>query len=148
MTRLNPVNVRASFLALTITMLSACNFLLDDIERRAVDVVRELAAEKVDVEMLAKTAGWPVGTDPRSLLENSGPHVSLVYIRNMQRQGATLHHSVQASTMDNDGKRQEVVVSVRESGSRTATVVATLTLQFRLQDSGSWKLASIATDSR
>jgi len=135
-------------LAITFSLASACQFLLDDTERRAVEFIRGLTAEQADVETLIKTAGWPSGTDPRSLLEKSGPHVSLVYVRNMQRQGATLHYSVQASTVNNDGKRQEVVVSVRESGSRTAAVAALFTLQFSLQDSGSWKLDSVATDTQ
>ena len=127
-------------------LLSSCNVLLNDVERRSLAIVQSLTSEAVDTIALAKLAGWAEGTDPQVLLLNNGPHVSLVYVKNRRRQGEVMAYRVHNSEMLDQNKRQRVTVIVREKTSVPVQVVASIVLTYKQSQQGEWSLVSIKTD--
>ena len=127
-------------------LLSSCNVLLNDVERRSLAIVQILTSEAVDSVALAKLAGWAEGTDPQILLLKNGPHVSLVYVKNRRRQGEAMVYRVHNSEMLDQNKRQRVTVIVREKTSGPVQIVASIVLAYKQNQQGEWSLVSINTD--
>ena len=127
-------------------LLSSCNVLLNDVERRSLAIVQTLTSETVDSVALAKLAGWSEGTDPQTLLLKNGPHVSLVYVKNRRRQGEAMAYRVHNSEMLDQNKRQRVTVIVREKTNGPAQIVASIVLVYKLNQQGDWSLVSMNTD--
>jgi len=136
----------ARLLPVVLLLVSSCNVLLNDIERRSLAIVKILSSESVDSVALAKLAGWPEGADPQKLLLKNGPHVSLIYVKNRQRQGVALAYRVHNSEMLDQNTRQRVTIIVREKASGPAQVVASVVLGFKQNQQAAWMLESINTD--
>jgi hypothetical protein len=132
--------------AVLLLLISSCNILLNDVERRSLAIVQLLTSETVDTATLATMAGWSAGTDPQDLLLINGPHVSLTYVKNRQRQGIALSYRVHNSEMLDHNKKQWVTIIVREKISGPAQIVATVILGFKQNEQGVWSLQSIKTD--
>lgn len=127
-------------------MLTACETELDELSRRSISIVKNLTSEPIDIAELARSAGWPEGTDPRMLLDKTGPHVSLVYIRNRGRQGQVHLYHVDKKVILSGGERKSITVQVRKKNTGPAAAIASIELVFNKDKSGKWILAAINTD--
>ncbi len=119
-------------------------------EQRSLSIVKLLTSESVDVPRLAALAGWQEGTDPQMLLKESGPHVSLVYVKNSIRKGQSVSFGIQKAELLNNGDRKRVLVQIKEKSFAPAEIAARVELVFNREGQGKktgWVLVAIETDA-
>ncbi|MBE9515396.1 MAG: hypothetical protein IME93_00310 [Proteobacteria bacterium] len=133
---------------LPLLFLASCNVLLNDVERRSLALAKLLTSESVDVAAMATMAGWPEGTDPRTLLVENGPHVSLVYVKNRRQHGVAPAYRIHNSELLEKNKHYRITVVVREKTSGPAMIVASIVFDFKQNQNGDWVLDTIESNGK